>query len=126
MSPQHTPGEWRFMADDAGPMNADDFREPGEVAAEYIGPGYYRQPRIESENGQMICGNGEYNVFHGATPAERAANVRLLIAAPKLRAALIDCAALMREKWGFTVTREGAALRAALAALEEADGKPSP
>ena len=55
------------------------------VSADFSGPGYYNNPSIESLDGREIVGCDEYLVFGPRqSKDERAANVRLLCAAPEL------------------------------------------
>ena len=80
---EHTPGPWRFVAD--GEMNDDCDIPRIEVSPDYCGPGYYNNPSVESARGVMIAGCDEYLAFGPRNnPEERAANVRLICAAPEL------------------------------------------
>ena len=60
-----------------------------DVPPTYCGPGYYNNPGIESSDGVEVVGCGEYLVFGPRNnKEERAANVRLICAAPELLEAL--------------------------------------
>ena len=99
MNTQHTPGPWRFVAD--GPMDENCDITKVDVPPTYCGPGYYNNPGIESSDGVQVVGCGEYLVFGPRNnKEERAANVRLIAAAPDLLAALVKA-----ETWVATYIR---------------------
>ena len=113
MKPQHTPGPWRFVAD--GEMDDDCNIPRVEVAADYSGPGYYNNPSIEGASGTEVAGCGEYLVFGPTHDREtRAANVRLLCAAPELLTALVEIIE-HRERMGLGDNEVYAKARAAIA-----------
>ena len=70
----HTPGPWRFIADD---QNEDQ-----PVPYDYVGPGYFGNPQIVGANGEKVVGCSEYYVFSGAD------DVELICAAPAMASAL--------------------------------------
>lgn len=74
----YTPGPWRFVADYVG----DEGMDAQEVPLNYVGPGYFGNPRIIGSNGSTVVGCDEYYVFSGA------ANVSLICAAPVMADAL--------------------------------------
>jgi hypothetical protein len=85
---RHSPGPWKFGLSDE------------EKPPYYQGPGFYDNPGIYAANGMPVVACDEYNVFpfplrKGAGMEERAANVRLLAAAPtllkELRALVLRC-----------------------------------
>lgn len=85
MTTKHTPGPWYFAVDDAGPENEWGNRERAPVdPATYEAPGCYNNIGLDGADGQPIIQCSEYDVFYGATPEERAANICLIAAAPDL------------------------------------------
>jgi hypothetical protein len=78
MEAKHTPGPWRFVPS----WNRDT-----EVHPTYSADGYCNNPFIIGERSEVV-GCDEYDVFYGATKAERAANIRLMLAAPEMLAML--------------------------------------
>lgn len=104
-----TPGPWKY-----GIAN-----ERIEQNLSYRGPGYYSNAGIFSGN-QLIVGCDEYDIFDGKDEAERDANVRLILAAPELLAAL-DL--LVKDVRGYEAwQRPCYAFDVAVAALMKARG----
>lgn len=77
MNEKFTPGPWTWT-------NGNE----EVVDATYEGPGgYYDNPCLEGQDGTIIVGCGEYNVFN------KIADKHLIAAAPELYEALQKCAA---------------------------------
>lgn len=74
-TPQHTPGPWRWTA---GGVDVDPLT--------YDAPGYYNNLELKGPDDVDIvsAGGGEYNPLKGESCDIRAANGRLIAAAPEL------------------------------------------
>ena len=85
---KHTPGPWRWVG---GTEYSDDYSEwhrPTIDIATYQSPGYYNNPTLVGAGDEQVVGCDEYNILMGSTADERAANGRLIAAAPDLLEAL--------------------------------------
>ena len=92
MKTKHTPGPWIWTTADAG--SEDEYgcstRGPANLET-WDSKGYYDNLQLcAGVDGDYIvsAGGGEYCPVHGNTKEERAANARLIAAAPDLLAAL--------------------------------------
>lgn len=108
---KHAPGPWRFVKS----------WTTQEIPLSYSAPGYCENPGISDANGKSVVSCDEYDVFDGEGET-REANIRLLLAAPDLLAALQDLVAYVEEEHERSDEEVAAMDARVMAAIAKATG----